>query len=80
VGWGRENHRPPRLSIVTRYKKATLPFKTRELHIVNFFVPNKKLVSKTTVGSRTIKKYDSPMSIVPSLSWRAHKAKVTFSK
>jgi hypothetical protein len=28
--------------------------------LVNFFTPNKKLVSKTTVGSKTIKKYDSP--------------------
>jgi hypothetical protein len=28
--------------------------------LVNFFIPNKKLISKTTVGSKTIKKYDSP--------------------
>jgi hypothetical protein len=28
--------------------------------LLNFFVPNKKLVSKTTVGSKTVKKYDSP--------------------
>jgi hypothetical protein len=28
--------------------------------LVNFFTPNKKLVSKTTAGSKTVKKYDSP--------------------
>jgi len=27
---------------------------------LNFFIPNKRLVSKTTVGSKTVKKYDQP--------------------
>jgi hypothetical protein len=28
--------------------------------LLNFFIPNKRLVSKTTVGSKTVKKYDLP--------------------
>ena len=28
--------------------------------LLNFFIPNKKLVSKTVAGSRTVKKYDQP--------------------
>jgi hypothetical protein len=28
--------------------------------LVNFFIPSKKLISKTSVGSKTIKKYDTP--------------------
>jgi hypothetical protein len=28
--------------------------------LVNFFTPNKKPASKTTVGSKTVTKYDSP--------------------
>jgi hypothetical protein len=28
--------------------------------LLNFFIPSKKLISKTSAGSKTIKKYDSP--------------------
>jgi hypothetical protein len=28
--------------------------------LLNFFIPNKKLLSKTSVGSKTVKKYDRP--------------------
>jgi hypothetical protein len=28
--------------------------------LINFFTPNKKLISKTSVGSKTVKKYDMP--------------------
>ena len=28
--------------------------------LINFFIPNKRLISKTVVGSKTVKKYDSP--------------------
>jgi hypothetical protein len=41
------------LAALTRVYESLCP-------LLNFFMPNKKLVSKTTAGSKTIKKYDQP--------------------
>jgi hypothetical protein len=53
--------------------------------LLNYFIPNKKLLSKTTVGSKTIKTYDGPKTpyqrlIDSPLLTNEAKAKLTTAK